>query len=137
VLLAGGFISSPHVSSQRQSAELFTPALSRELRRTKLIVTVAVAGTLTAADTEANKRRRALKRTSASAGPGSITLKLRPTAKGERRLTRTGKLRVRARLSFAPAPVRGGCVTLTGPCYSRGYAISETATLTLKAKRRR
>jgi Galactose oxidase, central domain len=137
VLLAGGFIFGVHSSSQRRSAELFTPALSRKLRGRKLIAAVAVAGTLTAADAKVNKRRRALKRTSARGGPGSITLKLRPTAKAKRRLERTGKLRVKARISFAPAPVRGRCVTLTGPCYSRGYAISETATLTLKAKRRR
>jgi hypothetical protein len=137
VLLAGGIIYGVHSSSQRQSAELFTPALSRELRRTKLIVTVAVTGTVTAVDANANKRRRALRRTSASGGPGRIALKLKPTAKGKPRLRRTGKLRVEARISFAPAPVRGRCVTLTGPCYSRGYAISETATLTLKAKKRR
>jgi hypothetical protein len=135
-LLAGGYIDNVHSSSQRQSAELFTPALSRELRRTKLIVDAAVSGKVTAVEAEANKRRRVLKRTSASGGPGRIILKLRPTANGERRLRRRGKLQVEARISFAPAPVRGRCVTLTGPCYSRGYAVSETATLTLKAKRR-
>jgi hypothetical protein len=137
VLLAGGLTYVSHSSYAEQSAELFTPALSRTLRRTKLIVNVAVAGTVTAVDAGADKRRRIVKPSSASGGPGRIVLKLRLTAKGERRLERTGKLRVEARISFAPAPVRGRCVTLTAPCYSRGYAISETATLTLKAKKRR
>jgi hypothetical protein len=136
VLLAGGYVNNVHSSSARQSAELFTPTLSRKLRGTKLIVDTAVAGTVTAVEAGAKRRRRVLKPSSASGGPGQIIVKLRRTAKGERRLERKGKLRVEARISFAPAPVRGRCVTLTGPCYSGGYAIGETATLTLKAKKR-
>jgi hypothetical protein len=136
VLLAGGISFGPPADSRR-SAELFTPALDRKLRRTKLIVDAAVAGTVTVVDAAAKKKRRLLKPTSASGGPGSITLKLRPIARGERRLRRKGKLPVTASIRFSPAPVRGQCVTLTGPCYSRGYAISETATLTLTAKKHR
>jgi hypothetical protein len=137
VLLAGGFIPGVHSSSASQSAELFTPALSLGMKGKKLTVAVAAAGTLTAADIAANKRERSIKRTSASGGPGRITLKLRPTAKGERRLRRKGKLQVTARISFAPRLVKGKCVTVFSPCYSRGYVISETATLTLKARRHR
>jgi hypothetical protein len=128
VLVTGG-------SWPSTSAELFTPGLSFTLGGRKLTATVAVAGTLTAAD--ARKRRPSLKPTSASGGPGPITLKLRPTTSAKRRLVRKGKIKVHARLAFAPAPVRGGCVTLVAPCYSRGYAISQSATLTLKAKKRR
>jgi hypothetical protein len=137
VLVAGGYINNVHSSSARRSAELFTPALSLGMKGKKLTITVAVAGTLTAADIAASKRERLLKRTSASGGPGPITLKLRPTAKGERRLGRKGKLRVTARISFAPRPVKGKCATVFSPCYSSGYAMSETTTLTLKAKRQR
>jgi hypothetical protein len=135
VLLAGGIAFGVHASTALKGAELFTPALDRKLRRKKLIVTAAVAGTVTAVD--AGNKKRLLKPASASGGSGSIKLKLRPTARGERRLRRKGKLRVTASIGFSPAPVRGQCVTLTGPCYSRAYAISETATLTLKAKRHR
>jgi hypothetical protein len=128
------------------SAELFTPELSYRLRGRKLTASVAVTGTLRAADAPvrpdgsaaaAGKRRRLLKPTSAQGGPRRITLKLRLTAKGKRRLERKGKLKVRAKLRFAPAPVRGECVTVFSPCYSSSYAIIETATLTLKAKKRK
>jgi hypothetical protein len=139
VLLAGGFVSLGVHSGYRelQSAELFTPALSRRLTRAKVIVDVAVAGTVTVVEAGVSKRRRLLKRTSARGGPGRITLKLRPTAKGEQRLKSKHRLQVEAKISFAPARVRGRCVTLTGPCYGRGYAIRETKLLTLKAKKRR
>ena len=40
-------------------------------------------------------------------------------------------------LSFVPASVKGKCVTLTAPCLSSGYAITETQTLTFKAKKRK
>jgi Kelch motif len=141
VLVAGGdnyFLTA--------SAELFTPELSYWLRGRTLTASVAVAGTLIAADATgrrdgsaaaARKRRRLLKPTSAQGGPRPITLKLRLTAKGKRRLERKGKLKVRAKLRFAPAPVRGECVTVFSPCYSSSYAIIETATLRLKAKKRR
>jgi hypothetical protein len=137
VLVAGGDsvnAQSAHtvVSS---SGELFNSGLSREQRGRKLTATVAVAGTLTAAD--ARMRRRSLKPTSATGGPGPITLKLRITRRAKRSLVRRGKLKVRASLSFVPAPVRGQCVTLIAPCYSSGHAITETPTLTLKAKKRK
>jgi hypothetical protein len=128
-----------------RSAELFTPGLSYRLKGTRLIVPVAVAGTLAAADASqgpggsaaAAGKRRLLKSTSAHGGPRPIALTLRPTASGRRRLERKGKLKVRATVHFAPAPVQGECVTAFSPCYSRGYAISETLTLKLKAKRRK
>jgi hypothetical protein len=138
-LLAGGAFSlGVHSGSEeRDSAELFTPALVRKLTRAKVVVGAAVAGTVTAMEVGVDKRRRLLKRTSVRGGPGRIALKLRPTARGERRLKRKHRLQVEARISFAPAPVRGRCVTVTGPCYGRGYAIRETDTLTLKTKKRR
>jgi hypothetical protein len=135
VLIAGGdglFDSGGYqLTGSLNSAELFTPGLSFQLRGRKLTAAVAVAGTLTVAG-------RRLKSTGTSGGPGQIAVKLKPTAKGKRRLNHKGKLKVRARLGFAPAPVRGECVTLTGPCYSSsGYAISDTATLMLRTKKRR
>jgi Kelch motif len=147
VLVAGTALSyGPEALLGPRTAELFTPGLSYRLEGTKLTVPVAVAGTLRAAGattprggaaTAARKRRALLKPTSAQGGPRPITLKLRLTTKGKRRLEREGKLKVRAKLGFAPAPVRGDCVTVFSPCYSSGYAISQTATLTLKAKKRR
>jgi hypothetical protein len=146
VLVAGGLAGSGPGPPDMQSAELFKPGLSYKLRGTKLTVSVAVAGTLRVKGTKAPPRRSAgaagkrvspLKSARATGGPGPITLKLKLGERAQRRLERTGKLRVSAKLSFGPAPVRGGCVTLVAPCYSRGYVISQTATLTLKAKKRR
>ena len=104
VLVAGGAGFLPPSGA---SAELFTPGLSHRLRGRKLTATVAVAGTLTAADAEKGLRRSAaatrkrqpsLQSTSASGGPGSISLRLRPTARAKRILKRNGKFKIRARL---------------------------------------
>jgi hypothetical protein len=137
VLFAGGAIAptgSVH-SMVVGSAYLFTPGLSRELRGRTLIVNVAVAGTLSVAD--AGTGRVKLKSASATGGPGPITVRLGITKKAKRKLARKGKISATARLSFVPAPVKGECVTLTAPCFSSGYAITETPTLAFKAKKRK
>jgi hypothetical protein len=146
VLVAGGSDGTnlPLLRALR-SAELFKPALPFKLRGKRLTVTVAVAGTLRVKGAKARRRHSArdarkpgpsLKPASARGGPGRITVKLKLTERSQRRLERTGRVRMRARLAFAPAPVSGECVTLSKPCFSRGYAITETATLKLKAKKR-
>jgi Kelch motif len=146
VLVAGGSDGTnlPLLRALR-SAELFKPALPFKLRGKRLTVTVAVVGTLRVKGAKARRRHSArdarkpgpsLKPASARGGPGRITVKLKLTERSQRRLERTGRVRMRARLAFAPAPVSGECVTLSKPCFSRGYAITETATLKLKAKKR-
>jgi Kelch motif len=134
VLLAGGsFPIGGHADNAvRQGAELFTPGLSRRIRRGTVIVDTSVAGTVTVV--EKGARKRLLKRTSASGGPGKITVKLRPTAKAERRLRLKHSFKVQAKITFAPKRVSGRCVTLTAPCFTRGYAIRETDPLTVKTK---
>ena len=143
VLVAGGCC---YYFTAQESAELFQPALSFTLRGKRLTVSVAVAGTLRVKGAKARLGRSAgaasksgpsLKQASTRGGPGSIKLKLKLAEWAQRRLERTGKVSVRARLAFAPVPVRGKCVTLVKPCYSRGYAITQTTTLALKAKKRR
>jgi hypothetical protein len=146
VLVAGiGGGIGPGPPDGRRSAELYRPDLSYRLAGKKLTASVAVPGTLTVAaagkprpraSAAARKPRPSLRRTSRKGGPMPISLKLIPTRKGRHALERAGKLKVRVRLSFVPARVKGECVTQFSPCYSSSYAIRETATLRLKAKKR-
>jgi hypothetical protein len=93
-----------------------------------------VSGTLTAADANPGP---SLKPARMKGGPGLISFKLRPAGKAKRRLARRGKLKLLVRLGFVPDRVKGECVTQFSPCYSSDYAISQTAGLTLKAKKHR
>jgi hypothetical protein len=145
VLVAGGTgVIGPTALESMRSAELYTPDLSYRLAGKKLTASVAVPGTLTVAaatprpraSAAARKPRPSLRRTSRNGGPRPISLKLIPTRKGRHTLERTGRLKVRVRLSFVPRRVKGECVTQFSPCYSSSYAIRETATLRLKAKKR-
>jgi hypothetical protein len=145
VLVAGTNVGwGPDGLDRTRSAELFTPDLSYELAGTKLTVSVGVPGTLTAAAAKprvrvsaAGKSWPSLKRTRSKGRSGRISLKLTPTGKAMRTLKRTGKLKIRVRLSFVPKRVRGKCVTQFSPCYSSSYSIHETRKLRLKVKKRR
>jgi hypothetical protein len=128
-----------------RSAELFTPVLSYRLDGTKLTVSVAVAGRLTAVGAKsgpgasaAGKTRSSIKPAGREGGPPRrISLKLTPSGRAKQRLERTGKVNVRVKLGFVPKRVRGDCVTDVSPCFTGHYAISQTVRLTLKAKKRR
>jgi Kelch motif protein len=146
VLVAGSVVGfGPHGLDQPRSAEIYTPDLSYRLTGSKLTVSAAVAGTLTAA--EAKPRRRAsgaarnsrplLKSRSVAGRPRSISLKLRLTGRAKRILQRKSKLKLHVRLGFVPKPVKGKCVTQFSPCYSSDYAIAQAIRVTLKAKKRR
>jgi hypothetical protein len=146
VLVAGShlplFGSQEEARAETQSAELFTPGFFYRLAGRRLTASVAVAGTLTAANAAVasaagGRSRPSLKPARRKGGPGPISFKLTPTGKAKRRLEHTGNLRVRVRLSFVPKRVKGECVTEVSPCYSSSYAIHETVTLWLKAKKRR
>jgi hypothetical protein len=147
VLVAGGFDGATFL----KSAELFSlakpaNALSFMLEGKRLEVTVAVAGKFTVSDANARlgssasaakqqKQQLSLNPASATGGPGQITVKLKLAGKAKKKFKRTGKAKVRAKLAFAPSPIAGECVALFKPCYSGGYAATETATLKVKRKK--
>jgi hypothetical protein len=94
-----------------------------------LFVTVASAGTVkviqasgTGRVATASAKRRLLKPSSASGGPGTVKVRLKLTARAKKKLTKKGKLKVKAQVTFTP----------TG-----GTANSKRATLRLKHKHRR
>ncbi|MGA9371857.1 MAG: hypothetical protein WBV53_08415 [Solirubrobacterales bacterium] len=144
VLVAGDPVGHGSRALEKpRSAELYTPDLSYRLRGTKLKVTVGVAGILTASAAKARPRasaavkpRPSLRKTRRKGSSGQISLKLKPKGKAMRTLQRTGKLKIRVRLSFVPKRVWGKCVTRFSPCYSSNYAIHETRTLRLRVKKR-
>jgi len=66
-----------------------------------LKVDVPWSGTLAAVDVE-KKRRRIRKATVTATGPGTVSLKLKPTEAGKKRLKREHKLPFRLKVTFAP-----------------------------------
>ncbi len=138
VLVAGG---SDGVNVL-QSAETFALAprapFKFRLRGTRLIFRAAVAGTVSVADAKAKsgaaatvakkRRKRALRPSRTSGGPGKIVVKLRLAGKAKKRFKATGRAKARARITFTPS---GQCVKFFTACYDAG---TETAKLKLKEK---
>jgi hypothetical protein len=141
VLFAGG---RSLTGGYQASADLFTLAprapFSFRLRGTKLIFTAPVAGAVSVADakslaaaTSAKKKKKkkglSLRPSSATGGPGAITLALRLAGTAKKRFKATGKAKVKATISFSPT---GECVAAVfKSCYDAG---TETATLKVKKK---
>jgi hypothetical protein len=137
VLVAGGNAGS----NRLQSAELFSlgphPGFVIRLRGKSLIFTAPVAGTVTVSDaaskaaaTAAKKKKKkglSLRSSSASGGPGEITVALKLVGKAKKRFKATGKVKVKAKISFAP---KSECLTrFFKSCYDSGTA---PAKLTIK-----
>jgi Kelch motif protein len=130
-----------------RSAETFTlapasKALSFRVQGKRLLLDAPVSGTLSvsgaggkkAVAAKKGKRPSLLKSTSASGGPGTITLKLKPLGAAKQRLLRKGKVRIRAALTFTPKG--GDCVKFFKSCYSSQYATSQKAKLKIKLKKK-
>jgi hypothetical protein len=138
VLVAGGNDGT----NRLQSAELFSlgprAPFAFRLRGKSLIFTAPVAGTVTVSDaaaksvaTAAKKKKKglSLKSVSASGGAGQITVALKLTGKAKQRFKTTGKVKVKAKISFAP---RAECVArFFKSCQDRG---TDTAKLKIKKK---
>jgi len=101
----------------------------------KLLVTVAAPGTVTvtpaatggrnAVAAKKSKRKPRLRVSSASGGPGTITVVLKLRGKAKKAFKRTGKAKVTAAISFAPAAP------------FPAFANNKTATLRLKKAKKR
>jgi hypothetical protein len=122
VLAAGGENS---VTTNIQSAEVFAVpnTFTTKLKGKKLIVTVSAPGSVQvqAASGRAKKHKKLpLKASSASGGPGKIVVKLRLASAAKATFKRTGKVKVRAAVTFSPAA---------------GFARTKTLKLKLKSKR--
>jgi hypothetical protein len=146
ILLAGGRSLGPYVAS----AELFmlgkpSSSLALKLKGRSIVVTVAVAGTVSVADSatrgvsaaKKKKTRLGLKATSASGGPGEIRVPLALTGPARKKLKKSGKVRLHAKIAFTPQRNAGECVPIFKECYSSQYATTQTAAFKLKAKRRK
>jgi Kelch motif/Galactose oxidase, central domain len=140
VLVAGGQDSANYL----QSAELFALAprlpFKFRLRGKRLIFTAPVAGTVgvsaaksgTAKMATRNQGRKpGIRPSSASGGPGKITVALRLAGKAKRHFKAKGRAKVRAKISFTPS---GQCLESFSACYDAG---TETAKLKFKKKRKR
>ena len=132
VLVAGG----QDRNSVFSSAETFaTPdTFTAKVKGRKLIVSVPSAGTVQVAGATSakelssgaraakrHKRKRLLRPSRASGGPGKIRLKLKLTGVANRALRQKGKLRVAATITFSP---------------DAGFARTEAERLKVKTKRR-
>jgi hypothetical protein len=95
-------------------------AFTFSLRGKKLTVTVSAPGTVDV-KAKTKKSKRLLKPSSASGGPGAITVRLALTKAAKRILKQKGKLKLRAKITFTP---------------KGGSAASQTATLKLKRKKK-
>jgi hypothetical protein len=140
VLVVGG---GPTIGSPTKNAELFTLAppsktLAFTVQGKRLLADAPVAGTVTVTGaggkkaSAAKKGRSLLKTSSASGGPGTITVRLRPLGAAKRKLRQKGKVRVRATLQFTPKST--GCVPTFKQCYS--YATTQKAKLKIKRKKK-
>jgi Kelch motif len=136
VLVAGGFDGA----NVLQSAETFALAPRAQfkfgVRGKRLIFTAPVVGTVSVADVAAKsgalaaakkKRKPGLRPSSASGGPGKITVALRLAGKAKQRFKATGRAKVRAKITFTPT---GQCVRFFRSCYDAG-----TETTKLKVKK--
>jgi hypothetical protein len=128
VLVTGGYDGSTRFSS----AEIFaaTNAFTFEVKGRKLLVNVQASGRVSVSDAAARlnasaakkRKRRLLLKSSANSGdPPMITVSLRVSKLAKQRLRRTGKVAVRARITFAPV---GGLTRM------------QTAKLKIKAKKK-
>jgi Kelch motif/Galactose oxidase, central domain len=130
VLVAGGYDGFTRFSS----AEIFaaTNAFRFTVKGRKLLVSVQATGKVSVSDAAARpnaaaankkkKRRLLLKSSDASGDPPTLTVALRFSKRAKQRLRRTGRVGVRARITFAP---QGG-----GPN-------TQTAKLKIKAKKKK
>jgi hypothetical protein len=130
VLVAGGENS---VTTNIQSAETFgvPNTFTTKLKGKKLIVTVSAPGTVqvqaasgkaksSAAAAAKKHKKLPLKASAASGGPGKIVVKLKLANAAKETFKRTGKVKVRAAVTFSPAA---------------GFARTKTLKLKLKSKR--
>ncbi len=128
VLVAGGYDGSTRFSS----AEIFaaTNAFSFAVKGRKLLVSVQATGKVSVSDAAARlsasaakrKKRRLLLRSSDSSGdPPTLTVPLHLSKLARQRLGRTGRVAVRARITFVP---------------QGGLASMQTAKLKIKGKKR-
>jgi hypothetical protein len=126
VLVAGGYDGSTRFSS----AEIFsaTNAFSFAVKRRKLLVSVQATGKVSVSDgtarpdaSAAKKRKLLLKSSVGSGDPPTITVALQLSKLAKQRLRRTGKVAVRASITFAP---------------QGGLANVQTAKLKIKGKKR-
>jgi hypothetical protein len=125
VLVAGGFDGHTRFSS----AEIFaaTNTFSFAVKGKKLLVSVQASGKVSVSDpaarlnaSAAKKKRRLLLKSSDSSGdPPTITARLHLSKLAKQRLRRTGKVAVRARITFAP---------------QGGLANTQTAKLKIRSK---
>lgn len=129
VLVAGGFDGSTRFSS----AEIFaaTNAFSFSVKGRKLLVSVEATGRVSVSDAAARlnasvakkkKRRLLLKSSDTSGDPPTITVALHLSKVATQRLRRTGRVAVRARITFAP---------------QGGLANTQTAKLKIKGKKKK
>jgi hypothetical protein len=108
VLVAGGYDGSTRFSS----AEIFAASntFSYAVKGRKLLVSVQASGAVSVSDaaaplsaSAAKKKRKLLLRSSGASGdPPTITVPLRLSKLAKRRLRRTGKVKLRTRITFAP-----------------------------------
>ena len=124
VLVAGGFDGSEALSS----AEIFaaTNTFSFKVKGKRLVASVQASGKVTVSDaaaplsvSTAKKRKLLLKPSSGSGDPPTVPVTLHLTKLGKTRLRQKGKLKIRARITFAP---------------QGGLANSQTAKLKIKTK---
>jgi hypothetical protein len=141
VLVVGGYDAS---GQPLRTAEIFSLApttMSFTVQGKLLSFDAPVAGTLSvsgaggkkAVAAKKGKRKRLLKPASASGGPGTILLKLKPLGTAKRKLRQKGKVRIPASLQFTPAKATT-CVKTFTHCYS--YATSSNAKLKITLKRK-
>lgn len=129
VLVTGGYDGSTRFSS----AEIFaaTNDFTVAVKRRKLLVSVQASGKVSVGDAAARlnastgktkKRRLLLKSADGSGDPPTIVLPLRLSKLANQKVRRTGKVAVKARITFAP---------------QGGLAKTRTATLKVKGKKAR
>ena len=127
VLVAGGQDGTSYL----QSAEIYAAAntFSFRVKGRKLLVSVQATGVVTVSDAASSlsasaakkKRQLLLKPSSASGDPPTITVALRLAKPAKQKLRQTGKVKVRARITFAP---------------QGGLARTQVAKLRIKSKKK-
>jgi hypothetical protein len=140
VLVVGGQDDNLHPLRTAEIFSLAAPSISFTLKGKRLFFDAPVAGTLSVSGGGGKKAvaakkgngKRLLKPASASGGPGTIVVKLKPLGAAKRKLRQQGKVRIRATLQFTPKGT--SCVRTFKQCYS--YATSEQAKLKIKLKRK-
>ena len=128
VLVAGGQDGASYL----QSAEIYaaTNTFSFRVKGRKLIVSIQASGKVSVSDAASplsasvakKKRRLLLKPSSASGDPPTVAVALRVTKRAKQKLRQTGKVKVRARITFTP---------------QGGLANTQTAKLKIKGKKKK